>query len=180
MRLRKFVSYRRAKRAYTRKSKFTAKNYVRTAPVLRMQRFEAGDAKKKFDYEVLIRPKKEIQVRDNALEAARQAANRVLSKFLVKDQYYIKMRVYPHQILRENPLASGAGADRMSTGMSHAFGKNIGNAAQVRPSNSIIQINVNKSDLKHAKEAMKLAATKIPCRCYVDIIDSATKKKVYV
>lgn len=178
--IRKFVSYRTIKRPYTRKSKFTAKNFVRVVPALRIQRFEAGDGSRKFEYEVHMRPKNCIQIRDNALEAARQAANRVLAKYLTKDQYFLKLRVYPHHVLRENPLASGAGADRMSTGMSHSFGKNIGIAAQVNKKSVLLQINVNKPALKHAKKAMKLASSKIPCRCYTDIIDSATKKIVFV
>ncbi len=179
-RIRKFVSYRNVKRPYTRKSKFTKKNYVRVAPTLRIQRFEAGNPNKKFEYFVLIRPKTRLQIRDNAIEAARQASNRVLAKNMTKDDYYFKTRVYPHHILRENPLASGAGADRMSTGMARSFGKNIGIAAQVDKTKPIFQINVNKQNLKHAKRAMKLASTKMPCKCYIDIFDSVTKKRVFV
>jgi large subunit ribosomal protein L10e len=178
--LRKFVSYRNLKRPYTRKSKFTKKNFVRVAPTLRIQRFEAGNPNKKFEYMVLIRPGKRLQIRDNAIEAARQASNRLLSKHMTKDDFYFKTRVYPHHILRENPLASGAGADRMSTGMARSFGKNIGIAAQVNEKKPLFQISINKQNLKYAKQAMRLASTKMPCKCYIDIFDSVTKKRVFV
>ena len=46
--------------------------------------------------------------------------------------YFFQLRIYPHHILRENPLAAGAGADRMSTGMKCAFGKPISVAARVK------------------------------------------------
>lgn len=178
--IRKFVAYRNIKRPYTRRSKFTAKNYIKVVPHLRIQRYEAGNPNIKFEYEVNIRPKKKMQIRENALEAARQAANRVLSKALTKNEYYMKLRTYPHHVMRENPLASGAGADRMSTGMAQSYGKNIGSAAQVSTKSILFQIKINKSALMHAKKAMKLAASKVPCKCYVDIIDSKTKKKVFV
>ena len=65
-RLRKFVSYRNIKRPYTRTSKFKAKAYIRMAPNVKVARFETGDAKKKFDYTLILMSKSELQIRDNA------------------------------------------------------------------------------------------------------------------
>ena len=79
------------------------------------------------------------------------------------------IRVYPHHILRENPLAAGAGADRMSTGMKHSFGKSIGIAAQVRKGQTLFQIQVNKEHLDTAKKALKLAGSKLPCSTSIEI-----------
>ena len=42
------------------------------------------------------------------------------------------MHTYPHQILRENKQATGAGADRVSQGMRLSFGKNVGTAAEFK------------------------------------------------
>ncbi|MBR9703247.1 50S ribosomal protein L16, partial [Candidatus Woesearchaeota archaeon] len=73
----------------------------------------------------------------------------------------------PHHILRENPLASGAGADRMSTGMKMSFGKPIGLAAQVRKGKKIIEISVDPQNVATAKLALKRAASKFPCACRI-------------
>ena len=71
------------------------------------------------------------QIRHVALEAARITANRHLSTDAGKMGFYMKLRVYPHEVLRENKQATGAGADRVSSGMRRAFGKNVGTAARV-------------------------------------------------
>ena len=45
--------------------------------------------------------------------------------------YHLKIRVYPHHIVRENPMATGAGADRVQDGMRKAFGKPVSSVAMV-------------------------------------------------
>src|SRR5204863_395883 len=98
----------------------------------------------------------------NAIESARQSANRVLETALGKNGYFLRTKIYPHHILRENPLASGAGADRMSTGMAHNYGKPIGVAAQVKPGQSIFEVHTNKQHIDLAKKALKRASYKLP------------------
>ncbi|HLC89113.1 MAG TPA: ribosomal protein L16 [Candidatus Nanoarchaeia archaeon] len=65
------------------------------------------------------------------IESARMTSNRVLEKNIGRE-YHLRIKIYPHHVLRENPLASGAEADRMSTGMKLSFGKSISTAARVR------------------------------------------------
>jgi len=102
------------------------------------------------------------QIRHNALEAARVAANRLLEKEAGKEKYHLKLRVYPHQVLRENPMAAGAGADRISDGMRLAFGKPIGTAARVDIGQKIMTVRVNVEHFSLAKEALRRASVKIP------------------
>ena len=130
--LRKFSGYKTIERPYTRKSKYRAKSYVRASPNHKIVRFDMGNPKKTYPVEVQLKVKEPIQIRHNAIESARQSSNRVLEKLLGKTEYHMKIRKYPHHFLRENPLASGAGADRMSTGMKKSFGKVIGSAAQYK------------------------------------------------
>ena len=177
--LRKFVCYRRLERPYTRKSKYSKKNFIRVYPASKIQKCEGGNASKKFKYQLLIKAKKSLQLRHNALESARQYVNKYLETSLSKDGYFIKMRVYPHHVLRENPLASGAGADRMSTGMAHSFGKNISSAARVREGQAIFEVGVDKNGVALAKKALKIMATKFPCTCLIEIFDTETKKQVF-
>jgi len=179
-RIRKFVCYRRLERPFTRKSKYSKKNFIKVVPASKIQRFEGGEAARKFRYKVFIKTKKDLQIRHNALEAARQTANKLLEKDIGKGGFFIKMRVYPHHILRENPLASGAGADRMSTGMAHSYGKNISSAAQLKMGQPIFEIDVEESGLQLAKKALQRMNHKFPCSCVIEILDTQKNKLVFV
>lgn len=170
--LRKGISYRRLERPYTRQSKYKRLNFVRSVPHNLIVRYEMGDPRKKFDYLLKLKTKLPIQLRHNAIEAARQSSNRLLEKNLGKNDYYMKINIFPHHILRENPLASGAGADRMSTGMQKSFGKPIGLAAQVKKGQTIFTIAINKQNLELARQAMRRVYTKLPCSCAIVITEN--------
>ncbi|MBN2881297.1 50S ribosomal protein L16 [Candidatus Woesearchaeota archaeon] len=161
-RLRKFVAYRRIERPYTRKSKYRKYSYVRANPNNKIIRFDMGELKQTFPKRVDLVSKTDLQIRHNALESARQTANKHLEKTLGKTGYHFKIRIYPHHVLRENALASGAGADRLSTGMKHSFGKPIGIAAQVNEGQSIFSVDVQEKDILVAKKAMERAIKKLP------------------
>jgi large subunit ribosomal protein L10e len=167
--LRKGVAYRKIERPYTRKSKYRKKNFVKASPHNLVSRYVTGDMTKKFDTRVLVVAQQSVQIRHNSLEAARKTSNKVLETKTGKVGYKLKLRVFPHHILRENPLASGAGADRMSTGMAHSFGKPIGLAAQVKAGTAIFEILIDKSNIDVAKDAARRIAAKVPCTCTVKI-----------
>jgi len=118
-----------------------------------------------------------MQVRDNAIESARQTCIRHMAAF-GKTGYFFQIRIFPHHILRENPLASGAGADRLSTGMAHNFGKSIGIAAQVRANQEIFTVWTSRERIPVVRTAMKKAAYKLPFKCTVTVEDMEAKKKV--
>lgn len=163
-RLRKAVANRRTERPYTRKSKYQSKSYVRAIPTNKVVMFVMGDPKREFANTFMLISKERIQLRHNALESARLTVNRYLEKHLGKGSYFFRIRVYPHHILRENPLASGAGADRMSTGMKKSFGKSIGIAAQVKEGQEIFEVSVDKQNVEHARKALSRAAHKFPTK----------------
>ena len=79
--------------------------------------------------------------------------------------YHIKVRVYPHIVLRENKQATGAGADRISQGMRQAFGKAVGTAARVQPDQKLMSIWVGKPHVGAAKDALRRASMKFPTPC---------------
>ncbi len=159
--LRKGRSYRKVKRAYTRKSKFKTKAFIKSVPPNKIAKFKMGDLFKKFEYELELTPKESLQIRHNALESARQVINRKLSILLGND-YLFQIRVYPHHVLREHKMLTGAGADRMSPGMSNAFGKPVGVAAQLKKGQVILSISVNKSNIDKAKTAISLGKPRLP------------------
>jgi len=160
---RRFSAYRNSSGpAYTRTSRFRAKSYIRMNKNTRIVRWHMGNDKADFEYVYYLVAKDQIQIRDLAIESFRQCSNRVLEKNLGNDNYYFHIRMYPHHILRENALASGAGADRLSTGMSHCFGKAVGVASRVKPGQKILEVRVNKDGLEFGKRAASLARTKLP------------------
>ena len=140
--LRKAKCYRNVKRAYTRKSKYKKKGYIKAIPSLKIVKFDIGNLKKKFSNEVSLYSKEKIQVRENALESARLIVNRKLNKVLGASNFHLKLRLFPHHALRENKMLTGAGADRMQTGMQRAFGKVIGSAALASGWGTVDQENV--------------------------------------
>jgi len=174
-RMRKFIAWRRIERPYTRTSKFRKKAYIRARPNSKVVRYHMGDQVTPFDTTILLRSKVNIQIRDAAMESARQTSNRHLQKYIGKTGWRAILRAFPHHILRENPLAAGAGADRMSTGMKRSFGKTVGIAAQVKKGQAIYQIDCPKKDLIFAKEAIIKASKKLPCSCIVEVIDNTAK-----
>ncbi len=167
--LKKFCAYRRTERPYTRISKFRNKSFIRTRPASKIIKFVMGAPRKQFQYDLTLLSKDTLQIRHNAIESARQSSNRVLEKGLGKSGYVFRINIFPHHILRENPLAAGAGADRMSTGMKMSFGKPIGVAAQVKKGQRIVTISVDKAGLELAKKAAKRVIHKIPCSCSIKV-----------
>jgi len=174
-RLRKFAAYRSVERPYTRISKYRTKSYVRARPNCRIVRFDMGELSKTFPYTVQLVSKADMQLRDNAIEAARQTANRLVQKKIGKTGWLFKIRPFPHHILRENPLASGAGADRMSTGMKCSFGKPIGIAAQIKKDQVVFEISVNKNHIDIAKDALRRAGSKMPFGTTITVVENKPK-----
>ena len=148
---------------------YTRKKYMRGFPPPKITKFTMGDTASTFDYNVYLVARKDVQVRHNALEAARIAVNRFLEDSLGRDNYCLRILTYPHHILRENKMIFGAHADRLQDGMRGAFGKPIETAARVRAGQSIITVDVNEKDLDSVKTALKLGAHKLPVPCRIKI-----------
>ncbi len=167
--LRPFRCYRRVKRAYTRKSKYKAKGYIKAVPTSKIVKFNYGNTKKEFPSKVNLFCKQRIQIRHNAIESARVMVVRKLNKVLGRN-YHLQIRLYPHHVLRENKMITGAGADRMQTGMQHAFGKAMGLAAQVKPKQAIFTVHSEKEAIPHIRAALKACTYKLPCKCGIEVL----------
>lgn len=150
---------------------YTRKKYIRGIKPAIIRKFEMGNPKGKFSRRVLLKAMARAQVRDNALSAARVAANRAF-RDLGEENYFLKIHVYPHQMLRENKMIVGAHADRLQKGMKKAFGRVIGNAARVNVNQVLMSALVNEDRLEVAKQAFSIASHKlpIPCRIVVETI----------
>jgi len=148
---------------------FTRRKYMGGVPNSRINQFDMGNAKEEFPVQVSLRVKTRVQIRHTALEACRIAANRVMSKRVGTANYHLKVKPYPHQVLRENKLATGAGADRVSSGMRNSFGKNVSIAARVENDQEVLTIRCNPQSFNQAKRALWKASMKIPSTCYIEI-----------
>jgi len=95
------------------------------------------------------------QISSEALEAARVAINKYLTKFIGKDGYHIKMRAHPFHVLRANKMLSCAGADRLSSGMRHSYGKPIGVAARVDIGQILLSVRAKDVNDSHVIEAIR-------------------------
>ncbi|HUK37987.1 MAG TPA: 50S ribosomal protein L16 [Methanomicrobiales archaeon] len=155
-----------AKKAYTRRE------YMGGVPGSRLVQFDMGNLTEDFPLEVTLVVEEACQIRHTALEAARVVINRRLQE-LGRANFRLKVRVYPHHILRENKQATGAGADRVSEGMRLSFGKPVGSAARVSPGQKIISVYTLLPNLEKVKDALRHGAHKLPTPSH---LETATHK----
>lgn len=181
MALRKAKCYSKAKEVpYTRKSKKKTKNFIKAPPVSKVVKFTMGNKKRfennQFKYVIDLVTNERVQMRDNSIEACRLNINRHLEKELGRQNFYFQIRVYPHHILRENKMLTGAGADRMQTGMKQSFGKTVGVAAQIKKGQAIFTVALDVS--QKIIKLFKANKSKIPCRTSIVIKENKNYKPI--
>jgi len=136
-------------------------------PASRIAQFVLGNKKGVFPVQLDLCANEQCQIRHVSLESARIAANRSLEKNAGLNDYRLRIRVYPHHVLRENKQATGAGADRVSQGMRASFGKIVGTAARVKQDQIIMSVETFEKNVGHAKEALRKASSKLPSPCII-------------
>lgn len=152
---------REKKRPWTRQSRKKPKiGYVKGVPQTKIRRFVTG-TRKDYEKTFYLVSKSNLQIRDNSIEAARVAISNYLQKNL-KQNFYLVLRKYPFQVLREHKQAAVAGADRFFSGMRHAFGKPAGRAVILNKGEILFELKIDKKYEKLAKEAFKRATAKLP------------------
>lgn len=149
---------------------YTRREYMRGVPDPKIRIFQMGTVKGDLPVEVALKVKESCNIQHVALESARIAANRYLQKNLGRSEYFLKIKVYPHHVLRENKMMAVAGADRLQEGMRHAFGKPIGTAARVMEGQSIIIVKVIPENVEHAMKALKRAGMKLPSTYIIEVV----------
>ncbi|RQW81074.1 MAG: 50S ribosomal protein L16 [Methanothrix sp.] len=157
--------YRRHERPYTRRK------YMGGVPGSKVVHYDMGNLQEDFPIQLTLVIREPCQIRHTALEAARVAANRFLLKQVGRTGFHLKLRVYPHHVIRENKQATGAGADRVSSGMRLAFGKAVGTAAQLDAGQKLFTVGITPEFLNDAKEALTRAGHKLPSPIQI-VVDS--------
>lgn len=163
--LRKWCAYRTFERPYTRFSKYRKKGFVKSRPGKKVIKFEMGnlscDRKTTFPVKLALISRDTRLLRANSIEAARVVVTRRVERKLGRMGFYFRIRAYPHHVIRENPLAAGAGADRLSTGMKHSFGKTIATAARVNKGDVVMELYLPQGEEALGRDAFRVVSSKL-------------------
>ena len=178
--LRKANAYSKRKVVpFTRVSKKRQKSYIKTVPQQKIVKFTMGKEalfnKGKLPHVLTLVATEKVQIRHNALEACRQFINKKLDNEL-SGQYMFKVIIFPHHIQRENKMLTGAGADRMQSGMQLSYGKASGKAALVKPNSKILIVAVpNQKAVTFTRKIFKQIKSKLPCKTSI-LYEKKSKK----
>ena len=172
MGLRKATAYSKKRVVpYTRISKKRTKSFVKTVPPQKIVKFVMGASgllrKGKLPHRLTLVTTEPIQLRHNALEACRQFINKKLNNEF-SGQYFFKVIPFPHHIQRENKMLTGAGADRMQSGMQLSYGKSAGKAAIMKKNKEIFFVAVpTDKGVIFTRKVLKQVKSKLPCKTKV-------------
>lgn len=167
MALRKAASYsKRYTRPYTRNSRRKNKAYIKTIPYTKVAKFTIGDQKGfregKHKFSVALVATRQIQIRDTAIEAGRMHVHKMLDE-QIPGEYFMSVKIHPHHFLRNNKTSGVAGADRLSTGMSHSFGVIEGRAALLPANKEIFFVSCkDEKGARITRDAMESIRAKMP------------------
>lgn len=143
---------------YQKNKPYIKSRYCRGVPESKIRIFDSGNKKAPVDMfpfvAHLVCDEKQ-QISSEALEACRIAVNKHLTKNIGKDAFHIRVRAHPFHVLRANKMLSCAGADRLSSGMRHSYGKPIGVAARVDIGQVLISVRTKDSHEAHVIEAIR-------------------------
>jgi large subunit ribosomal protein L10e len=144
------------------------RNYIGASPQLKVRQFNMGNPLLPYDTVADLVSKDSIDIRDNAIESVRSGVNRMLVKSLGKDGYFMKVRIYPSHLMRENKQAQGAGADRVSQGMTLPFGIPIGRSSRVKKGQALYSVLCMSTQKDIVKKCLLRAKSKLPCKTEVE------------
>ncbi len=158
-------------RMYTKISgpAYTRKEFMGGVPYPKITTFIQGNQKRDFEIELRLVAKEACQVRHIALEAARISVNRKMLEGTTADSYFLQIRPYPHHVIREHKMATGAGADRISSGMRAAFGRPVGTAARIAAGDIIMVGRTTPERALKLRDALHKASIKLPTPCKIEI-----------
>jgi large subunit ribosomal protein L10e len=141
---------------------YTRKKYIRSIPGSKIQSFDSGNKKTNFPVKISLFADEACQIRHVALDAARMMINRHMQKKVGLENYHLRIRTYPHHILRENKMMAFAGADRIQDGMRRSFGKPMDVAARVKRNQAVATVFLNPKSADHGIRALEMSGDKLP------------------
>jgi len=170
---RKALAYSKRKPVInTRFSKRQQFSFIKSVPPQKIVKFSMGNIqafeKGKFKIKIILSTQENIQIRDLAIEAVRQSLNKDLTRLFQKN-FFLRCNVYPHNVLRNNRVYSGASkGERVQTGMTKSFGRPEGRAAIVKKNKPIFTAYFNeKINILKVRGFFKKVTPKLPCKTKV-------------
>lgn len=148
---------------------YTRREYIHRMPQSMINRFTLGNATAEYEFAVSLVASKKVQISSNALEAIRITTNKALAGMIGEEAYKLKILTYPHLVIREHKFMSFAGADRLSQGMGHAFGRPTKRAANVKRGQKILTVFVEKNGIDAAKKAIKRSSKRLPVKYRIEV-----------
>jgi ribosomal protein L10e len=181
---RKALAYSKRKPVVnTRHSRKQQFSFIKAVPPQKIVKFNMGNIKKfekgDFNRKITLSTEQNIQIRDLALEAVRQTLNKDLVKLFQKN-FFLRCNVFPHNILRNNRVYSGASkGERVQTGMTKSFGSPEGRAAIVKKGRPVFTAYFSGDKNVHdVKMFFKKAIPKLPCKTKLVVEKLKKEKKV--
>lgn len=159
---------------YCKNKPYIKSRYLRGVPDPKIRIFDVGN--KTAHVETfpmclhLVSGEKE-QISSEALEAARIVVNKYMTVNCGKETFHMRVRVHPFHIVRINKMLSCAGADRLQTGMRHAYGKPQGVVARVKIGQPLLSVRTKDVYRNHVVEALRRAKYKFPGRQNIAVSD---------
>jgi large subunit ribosomal protein L10e len=157
---------------YQKNKPYPKSRFNRGVPDPKLRFYDGGKKKANWDLFpncVHVVCKEKQQLSSEALEAARIAANKYMMTRCGREGFHIRVRVHPWHVVRINKMLSCAGADRLQTGMRHAYGKALCKTARVNIGSILISIRTKPENVKFACEALRRAKFKFAGRQMVFI-----------
>jgi len=128
---------------YQKNKPYPKSRFNRGVPDPKVRIYDNGRKKARHDeFPVcvhLVSGEKE-QITSEALEAARIASNKYMITRCGRENFHLRIRVHPWHVVRINKMLSCAGADRLQTGMRHAYGKALCKSARVNIGSILLSI----------------------------------------
>lgn len=178
MGLRPARCYRWDTPAYTRVSGNPGDSFITGIPANKINLYDMGNLTAEFNMKLSIVPERDMMIRSNSMESARIVVQKYLEKDLGVSNFHFKINTYPHHVIRENVMATGAGADRVQQGMRQSFGKPVGRAARLHKGQPFFTVYTDETPptLKLVKTVLRTAMKKLPQP--MKLVSSRIVKKV--
>ena len=152
---------------YQKNKPYPKSRFNRGVPDPKLRFYDGGRKKSywdRFPNTVHLVSKEKEQISSESLEAGRIAANKYMVTRAGKEGFHSRIRVHPWHVVRINKMLSCAGADRLQTGMRHAYGKALCKCARVNIGTILISIRTNPEHVATAQEALRRAKFKFAGR----------------
>ena len=150
---------------YIKNKPYIKSRYLRGVPDAKIRIYDLGRKKAHVDDFPLCIHLISLeleQISSESLEAARICANKYLTKTGGRESFHIRVRVHPFHVLRINKMLSCAGADRLQTGMRHAYGKAYGKVARVHINQILMSVRTRPAMMANAIEGFRRCKYKFP------------------